>query len=811
MALARRQTRSRPIRLLLTGVFALPLISLAVLWGFAAHVTLTSATRDHNYDSANRAISPAIQPVLFNLAAERDQAYGWLLTGNRPPSAALEATRSRTDQAVARARNGYESVRNLLSAQGQAGLSGLYAALGQLGGIRTAIDSGAMSPIAAFEAYSGIADYVLHYMKGAPQAEVGPIYQVTIGAMDSDYALEMAGREAALAGAALAARRPMSDSVRELFASTAASRRLLVGDSLALLNPDLRAAYAGALTEDQRLTALENQISASPADNRAPLPVDPAAWQSAISGYLAAMQKAQYKNIAQLSAMSVQVSNRLVTEAALAAGVGLAALIISTAALLWLGRRITGELTGLLGSVRSMAEERLPRVVAKLRRGDDVDVTAESPPPRTGVIREISRVAEAFSIVQGAAVEAAVDQAKLRKGISQIFLNLSMRNQSLLHRQLGMLDAMERRTSDPEALSDLFRLDHLTTRMRRHAEGLIILAGITPGRGWRDPVPVVDVMRAAAAEVEDYVRVEVVSESRDSVAGTAVSDVIHLVAELVENATAFSPPETRIEVRTERVANGLVAEIEDRGLGLGNQELADINQQLANPPEFDLAASDQLGLFIVGRLAARHGIQVTLRRSPYGGITAIVLLPHGVVVREGDEPAPAAMTGHAGGDDRAALPGAAIGTPPRRSLPADRPDDEGRTPAFGLTGRHRMTALPAAHSPQPPLPASPGEPERPGGVPRPALAPWETTEQEPDPASAERHLGMPVRVPQASLAPQLRTEAQRDHDRAGAEAGEPAGRSPEATRAMLLSMQDGWQRGRLDDLDNPDDASTRQS
>ena len=215
-----------------------------------------------------------------------------------------------------------------------------------------------------------------------------------------------------------------------------------------------------------------------------------------------------------------------------------------------------------------MAEERLPRVVERLRRGDDVDVLAESPPPGTSSIQEISQIAESFGTVQEAAVAAAVEQARLRKGVNQVFLNISMRNQSLLHRQLGMLDSMERRTSEPEALADLFRLDHLTTRMRRHAEGLIILSGSTPGRGWRDPVPVVDVLRAAVAEVEDYVRVDVLSESRDLVAGNAVNDVIHLVAELVENATVFSPPNTRIEVRADRAGTGLVAEIEDRGLGL---------------------------------------------------------------------------------------------------------------------------------------------------------------------------------------------------------------------------------------------------
>ena len=200
-----------------------------------------------------------------------------------------------------------------------------------------------------------------------------------------------------------------------------------------------------------------------------------------------------------------------------------------------------------------MAEERLPSVVDRLRRGEDVDVLAESPPPAASTIAEISQIARSFGIVQEAAVAAAVEQARLRKGVNQVFLNISLRNQSLLHRQLGMLDSMERRASDPQALADLFRLDHLTTRMRRHAEGLIILSGSTPGRGWRDPVPVIDVLRAAVAEVEDYVRVDVVSESRDLVAADAVNDVIHLVAELVENATAFSPPNTRIEVKADRV------------------------------------------------------------------------------------------------------------------------------------------------------------------------------------------------------------------------------------------------------------------
>src|SRR5947209_8621801 len=208
--------------------------------------------------------------------------------------------------------------------------------------------------------------------------------------------------------------------------------------------------------------------------------------------------------------------------------------------------------------------------------------------------------------------------------------------------------------------------------MRRYAEGLRILSGSVPGRGWRDPVPVVDVMRAAVAEVEDYVRVDVNSETDDLVAGSAVSDVIHLIAELVENATVFSPPNTRIEVRAERVGTGLVAEVEDRGLGLSAEELADINRRLASSQEFDLAHSDQLGLFVVSQLAARHEIEVSLRRSVYGGTTAVVLLPFGVVVRAEE-------------------------APPVRSDQGEWVSDNGRA----LTGRHRRPA--PNHLRDPPL------------------------------------------------------------------------------------------------------------
>src|SRR5690606_27760775 len=174
--------------------------------------------------------------------------------------------------------------------------------------------------------------------------------------------------------------------------------------------------------------------------------------------------------------------------------------------------------------------------------------------------------------------------------------------------------------------------------MRRHAEGLIILSGAVPARGWRNPVSLFDVIRAAVEEVEDYLRVSVDIQQTPSLAGNVGTDVIHLLAELVENATIFSPPNTQVHIRGESVARGYAVEIEDRGLGMSAEEYAQINEKLANPPEFNLADSDRLGLFVVGRLAARHGIQVSLRPSPYGGTTAIVLIPSQLVVEQPELP-----------------------------------------------------------------------------------------------------------------------------------------------------------------------------
>jgi PAS domain S-box-containing protein len=231
------------------------------------------------------------------------------------------------------------------------------------------------------------------------------------------------------------------------------------------------------------------------------------------------------------------------------------------------------------------------------------------------------------------------EQAALRQSISDLLHNLARRSQGLVDRQLELIDELERNEVDPDRLKELFRMDHLATRMRRNVENLIVLSGVDQRRRWSESVPLRDVVEAAVAEVEEYSRVQVAGIHDLTLAGQAASDVAHLLAELVENATSFSSPTTRVEVSGGPTGNGYVLEIEDHGIGLSDAELAEANRRLAEPLAADVAVSRMMGFHVVGRLAARHGIRVQLRHCWFGGVTALVLLPAVLLGSAGEHPA----------------------------------------------------------------------------------------------------------------------------------------------------------------------------
>ncbi|MEU9116495.1 nitrate- and nitrite sensing domain-containing protein [Streptomyces sp. NPDC048483] len=320
-------------------------------------------------------------------------------------------------------------------------------------------------------------------------------------------------------------------------------------------------------------------------------------------------------------------------------GIAVAALIIAFVVAGLMARRMSRSMRQLRTAAFGVAEQRLPMLVDQLSRTDPGRVDTRVQPIPITTTDEIGEVARAFDQVHREAVRLAAEQALLRGNVNAIFTNLSTRNQSLIERQLTLITDLENNEADPDQLENLFRLDHLATRMRRNGENLLILAGEEPGRRWNQPVPLVDVLRAATSEVESYERIELSGVPESEIHGTAVTDLVHLLSELLENATTFSSPQTKVRVAATRLPDGRVMiEIHDKGIGLTPEDFADINHKLANPPSVDAAVSQRMGLFVVGRLADRHGIRVQLRPSgEQAGTTSLVMLPEAITHGGGGE------------------------------------------------------------------------------------------------------------------------------------------------------------------------------
>ena len=287
-----------------------------------------------------------------------------------------------------------------------------------------------------------------------------------------------------------------------------------------------------------------------------------------------------------------------------------------------------------------VAGSKLPDMVRRLSESEGGDASAEIEPIGVTSTDEIGEVARAFDQVHREAVRLAADEAMLRGNLNAMFVNLSRRSQSLIERQLSLIDNLEQTEQDADRLSSLFRLDHLATRMRRNSENLLVLAGHeAASRRWSQPVPLVDVLRAAVSEMEQYERVVLNVQPGIQVIGQAVNDVVHLVAEMVENATTFSPEDTQVYVTGQPLTSGgVLLDITDNGVGISEQEMAHANWRLDNPPVVDVAVSRRMGLFVVGRLAARHGVRVRLRHAQSGGLTALIWLPESVAAPEAAQP-----------------------------------------------------------------------------------------------------------------------------------------------------------------------------
>ncbi|HEX4831532.1 MAG TPA: nitrate- and nitrite sensing domain-containing protein [Trebonia sp.] len=667
--------RQRSIRSTIAWLLVLPLLTMAGLYAYAAYGAIGSAVASQHAASVNNQVNEPVRTLGAALQDERAQTLAYQASSGRAiPLADLRAGYARTDAAAAAFEAADKKASGIEPATVRPEAIALESQLASLTGIRAGVEAGSHDGIGTFEQYNAVLGAVIPYVISLqnPSTSV-PAYQESQAQVYGGEGIESAAEVDALLGGALAGGGTLTTQEYAQFASAYEDQKAEFANATIPLYWQVSTdTYQAALASPQyqALTTLEDQVTAHGPGH---LPVTGPELQRVTGTVLDSngpLITAEVASGAATSAADSRQGDLILYRLYAIGGAGLLVVIVSAWLLLRFGGRIARELTGLRGVAQAVAGERLPAVVRRLRAGDDVDVSAEAPPLDLGTkTREVTETADALSVLQYAAVEAAVEQARLRTGVSNVFRSLARRNQSLVQRQLRMLDEMERGTQDPDALSQLFRLDHLTTRMRRQAEGLIILSGAAPGRRWQHPVPVVEVLRGAVSEIEDYVRVDLVTDSPDYLSGTAVADVTHLLAELIENAVAYSPPATRVQVRAGRVASGYVVEVEDRGLGILPATRDGLNERLAQPPEFDLADSDQLGLFVVSRLAVRHGISVSLRESGFGGTTAIALLPPDLVVSQ-EEAAAAAREAPGAGAPSRRVTGATGGTGPVSAIGA---------------------------------------------------------------------------------------------------------------------------------------------
>ncbi|MPY33961.1 HAMP domain-containing protein [Streptomyces adustus] len=621
--------RGKSIRRKIVALLLVPLVSLTAVWGFATVLMGREVNRLFNVSSMVDRIGYPVEDTARAIQQERRQTLVYLADPRAADAlAALRRTRRATNAVIARIRGNSDSadVRDVLDQDDTEALTAVLDAFDGIGSLRRSVEDGTVSRAQALDLYNRLIDpcyALLATIDVVDSVDMDKQYRALVNVA---RARELLSQEDALLGSALVVGRVTREEIDHL-SDIEAQRAAVYDISLAQLPTAERDRYErfwkNATTAPLRTA--EQSVLATPPDGM-PRGVTARNWDVAADNVLDELADLDDQANDRFQARVRPIAIGVIVQSAVVGVLGLIALLLSLFLSVRIGRSLIRDLRQLRLEAHEASGVRLPSVMRRLSAGEQVDVETEM--PRLEYDRnEIGEVGQALNTLQRAAVEAAVKQSQLRAGVSEVFVNLARRSQVLLHKQLTLLDTMERRTDDTEELADLFRLDHLTTRMRRHAEGLVILSGAAPSRQWRKPIQLMDIVRAAVAEVEDYERIEVRRLPRTAITGPAVADLTHLVAELLENATVFSPPHTAVQVVGERVANGFTLEIHDRGLGMTAESLLDANLRLAETPEFELSDTDRLGLFVVSRLAQRQNVRVSLQPSPYGGTTAVVFIP----------------------------------------------------------------------------------------------------------------------------------------------------------------------------------------
>lgn len=627
-------------------------VLLPLLLGVGVLATLGVTDRLDRQRGAERtrrvvATARAASEVIHRLQAERLLATA-LQTGHGPAAASLDRAKVETDQATAALRallpdlSGVSaSIGNLTPAQARTNIENQIAAIDKA---RDVYDPRIGSPQAVSDAYSAIIDGLggvgAQLMLSATDLEGSGVSAHWLAAAKEADARSGANAtaiiSATLAGVLPEASWALSE-VPELRDSAASFTTVFVTDATEFG----RQVFDDVLADQRFVSSQAAFNTLAQLDPTIGFAADMEEWIALAAGRVEALRAGEKRIFdLELAAADARVSD-LQREVRLYLGGSATALLLALLLAAAVTRSITGSLNRLTRAARTISSEQLPRLVDSLQ---DPDVEWTFQPTRIDVSSEdeFGELAAAFNAVEQTAIDVATEQsATLRKGIGEIFVNLARRNQSLLDRQIEFIDRLEANEEDPDQLENLFKLDHLATRMRRNAESLLVLAGAEAPRKRAKEVSITDVIRVAVGEVEDFARITLLAVDEAMAVGSAAVDIAHLLSELMENGTQYSPPDRRVEVVGHRTNDGgYVVSVSDQGVGMTEAALAEANHLLAHPPVIGLSLSRSLGFIVVATLARRHGISVKLTDSPSGGLTAIVTLPPELLVHAPSHPSP---------------------------------------------------------------------------------------------------------------------------------------------------------------------------
>ncbi len=768
-----------PFRTKLVLVVSVPLL---VLVGFAGMGVASRVADLSDQEQYGDLLGPFDRlTTVSRTLGDESVASSWYAASRDTPAAQkfLSDARKATDGAVAALRAEMPAIRKHTSARTRASAGALLERLGTVDRTREELDAGTDPGDSylslssdALDVASGVASNLHDRELASSLAGVIDLRRSQLGASDQATLVERY-----LVTGATSAAPAWAEAVRE--------EESQVGRFLSTATTDERDAFA----RRSSAAPIDPVRDAAPSDVPSVFPTVEITPEEYTDAYRA-KQTAIDQGIDVVQSVVNATASQKVSDARTATQLFFGATAAAIALVLFLAlalvRSLNRPLRALTRAARDVSERRLPQLVDTLHQGGDLapGQLEQFSPIRIDSRDEFGELAKAFNTIQQVTVSVAKEQSVLlRKGIGDLYVNLARRNQSLLDRQISLLDDMEGRTHQPDQLGALFELDQLATRMRRNAESLLVLAGSEQPRQWRTAVPVLDVVRAAAAEIADFARVTYFGFEQDiAVVGNAVADVTHLLAELLENATAFAPPETPVVVSGQVLDRSFLLTITDEGIGMDPDRLAEANQLLARPPVAGLALSRTLGLHVVGHLAVRHGIHVQLRRIPSAGVSAVVSLPPTILALVGE--APTATAG--------ARPARAPEPVPAEPMPP--PPDPAPSRAGAHVDTDQITWRP---SPQPAPGRAPGAPADPEpAVAREAL-PRRVTTRGPvgkgrtvagAPSSNGRPGRLASRVPGANL-----THRPEEHS---APVGDDVRPRPERVQDFLTRHQRGVREGR---------------